>query len=102
LPVGPRRLSPTKLKTLAPVWRFFCDFPLVGPAAAATHVRVDVWDHDLGRMDDFMCTARIPLLALSTEPRRFASSKRQGESADAHQVQTTHKVSRGVARSARV
>lgn len=90
-PVGPRRRSPTKLKTLAPVWRFFCDFPLVGHAAAATHVRIDVWDYDLGRQDDFMCTALVALPALVDEPRRFGASKKHGVSTDAQQVDSKHK-----------
>jgi hypothetical protein len=77
-PVGPRRRSPTKLKTLNPVWRFYCDFPLGGAAAAAAAdllLHIEVRDHNLGRSDEFMCAALVPVGALeSGAPLRFGAS----------------------------
>jgi hypothetical protein len=90
-PVGPIRRSPTKLKTLGPIWRFYVDFALVGPAAAATHVNIEIWDYDLATSDDFMCAAQIPLTALSIEPRRFSASTRQTRGTDTEQVDSGHK-----------
>ena len=37
------------------VWRFYADFALAGPAAAATHVLLEIWDYDLATKDDFIC-----------------------------------------------
>ena len=65
-------------KTLNPVWRFYCDFPLGGAAAAAAAdllLHIEVRDHNLGRSDEFMCAALVPVGALeSGAPLRFGAS----------------------------
>jgi broad specificity phosphatase PhoE len=83
--VGPSRQSMVKVKTLAPVWRFYADYPTHG-VSSPTHVVVNVWDHDVGRQDDWVCGARIALSDLAVQPTEFVVQLRR----DAIEGSTAH------------